>query len=322
MENKYSEELRRTAVNRVLAKGYSQRSVAESLDIPRRTLRDWLSDSQYQGFESHQYHLKVRINAQSAPSGNPVRVVGIGDAHDAPKLAHKARFKWLGRYVHDLNPDYLIQIGDLLTLDSLCKYDRNDTLAGKIKPSFQDDMDSAHEALEVFDEGLQGWNGDKHVTLGNHEARAESFSNRTPEMAGLLASKIDALLEDHEWTYSPFGMLHFIEGVAFVHVPINRDGKPYRGITAGSRIAKDALHDIVYGHDHLGGLLSMPKIGFNRSVKVLNLGSALPNGYIEPYVGHAMSGWTYGVFEILIDGGCIQSAKHTSMYELERTYGD
>ena len=176
--------------------------------------------------------------------------------------------------------------------------------------------------MNTFDRGLQGHDCDKHVTLGNHEDRCMSFTDRTPEVAGMLTGQIDNLLMTHHWDYSPFGMVHFIGGVGFVHAPLTGMGKPYGGKTALSRVANDVVHDLVYGHTHKEGFVACPKIGTNQSVRVLDVGCALPEGHVERYVGHGQSGWTYGIFELLINNGRIESRQSVSMAELERRYDD
>ena len=46
----------------------------------------------------------------------------------------------MGRYVQEHNPDMVVQVGDLLSFDSLCMIKPNDTLLGKAKPVFTDEI--------------------------------------------------------------------------------------------------------------------------------------------------------------------------------------
>ena len=267
--------------------------------------------------------MRVSISQRVNSSGKRLRGVAIGDAHDGPRLDDKSRFKWIGRHIAEIEADFVIWIGDCLTFDSLCRYDDNATIAGQLKPSFMEDIDSGHAAFSAYDEGKQGFKPEiEHITLGNHEDRAISFSNRTPEMAGMLTGQIDRLFMSHNLTYTPYGVLYFVDDVAFTHVPLTRMGRAYGGVHAMSNIGNKSLTDIVYGHSHVGGKFVSEKIGTNNSVTVWNLGCSLPQGYVEPYVGHATSGWHYGVYELLIDQGRIMSDKHISMTELEDMYGD
>ena len=38
-------------------------------------------------------------------------VIVIGDTHDSPKIP-KDRFLWIGKYIRENRPDYIIHIGD------------------------------------------------------------------------------------------------------------------------------------------------------------------------------------------------------------------
>ena len=51
-----------------------------------------------------------------------------------------------------------------------------------------------------------------------------------------LTENLDNLLMTHGWTYSPYDALHFFGGVAFVHVPLSRMGRPYGGEHVENRI--------------------------------------------------------------------------------------
>lgn len=264
---------------------------------------------------------KIKVTVSNRPNSADWNgdVLAIGDIHDSPKL-DKRRFLWAGRMANDLGIGRVFQIGDFLTLDSLCSFDGNDTLIGKDKPSFEADMASGHEAMMALDRGLGGHESIKHITLGNHEERAISFTNRTPEVAGLLTGQIDNLFMSHGWTYSPYGVVYFLGSVGFVHAPLNTMGKAYGGKTAMQRVANDVCHDLVYGHDHKGGEFHCPKIGTNQKITILNLACALPEGHVEPYVGHGTSGWRYGVNLIKIRDGRLSSSSFITMTELEEKY--
>ena len=265
--------------------------------------------------------LRITVSTLKSEPGWNGDVLGIGDMHDSRNL-DKRRFLWCGRAAVELKVGRILQDGDMFSFDSLCKMEGNDTLRGKDKPSFEADIQSGHEAMSAFDRGLQGEPIKKHVTLGNHEERALSFTNRTPEVAGMLTGMVDNLFMSHQWTYSPYGLIYFIGSVGFVHCPLNIMGKPYGGKTALQRVGNDVLHDLAYGHTHKGGELHIPKIGTNQKVTVMDLGCCLPQGHIEAYVGHATSGWKYGVNLIKIRDGRIAATSFITMTELEERFGD
>ena len=55
------------------------------------------------------------------------KVIVIGDAHDSPNIKQD-RFKWIGKYIKAAKPDYIIQIGDWASFDSLSFFQKNETL--------------------------------------------------------------------------------------------------------------------------------------------------------------------------------------------------
>ena len=300
----------------------SQIKAAAALKISRGGLQSRIITARQRQLRSpiaNAPKIRVAVSYMKNEGGWSGDVLAIGDTHDSPKI-DKSRFLWLGKMANDLGVDRIIQIGDFLTFDSLCSLEANDTLRGKEKPTFELDIESGHEAMMAFDRGLKGHDCPKHVTLGNHEDRAISFTNRTPEVAGMLTGHIDNLFMSHKWTYSPYGLVYFLGSVGFVHAPLNTLRRPYGGKTAMQRIANDVCHDLVYGHDHKGGDFPCPKIGTNQKITILNLGCALPDGYVESYVGHGTSGWKYGANLIKIRDGRIAASSFTPMTELEEKY--
>ncbi len=250
-----------------------------------------------------------------------MRVLAIGDAHDSPKLP-KDRFAWMGKHAAETRPSHIVQIGDLLTLDSLNSHESNASLGGKAKPAYLADMVSGKEALDAFNTQLPSdYTPTRHITLGNHEQRILRFESDAPETVGMMRSELESILSGAGWTWSEYGDFHYLGGVAFVHVPLNRIGKPYGGKNSEQQIANDSVTDTVLGHSHIGRQWRAPKIGPAQHVTVLNLGCALPDGHIEDYAKMSTTGWTFGIYDLTIGGGHILSASFIPMAELARRYG-
>jgi len=266
-------------------------------------------------FLKPQYNIYQRENTSDVNC----RVLAIGDSHDGPDIPDKSRFTAMGAYARINNIEQVVQIGDFCSMDSMSTHDPNWTLKGHEKPSFKDDVNSFREALVAFDEGLAGHNATKHVTLGNHEDRIGRFVNNNPEVAELLFEKIYELLSDFGWNYSPFGAFHFVGDVGFTHVPLNQMGKPYGGMHSENAIARDSLHDVVYGHTHKRVDKSFPKIGQDH-ITVVNLGCSLPDGHIEEYAKHSVTGWSYGVYDLSIQNGRIKERTWIPMDVLMNEY--
>lgn len=264
---------------------------------------------------------KVRLQPRKSNPEETKRVLAIGDCHDGPSIPDKSRFYAMGAYARINKVDQIIQIGDIATCDSLNRFDRNDTLKGRQKPAFKDDMFSLQQAVRAFDKGLKKYDVPKHITLGNHEDRIWSFTNRNPETVELLDQLLYSTIEDHGWTYSPYGEMYFIGDVGFTHTPMNGMGKPYGGMHCENQIARDSLHDVVFGHTHKRLDKTFPKIGA-QFLNVINLGCSLPEGHVEEYAKHSLTGWSYGVYDLSIVDGKIEDRTWVPMTKLMREYAN
>ena len=227
----------------------------------------------------------------------------------------------MGRYAKENKVDQIVQIGDFASIDSLNRFDGNDTVKGQEKPTFKEDMRSFQQAIRSFHRGLAGYDVPKHVTLGNHEDRIWSFTNKNPEVIELLDQILFATLDDYDWTYSPYGEFYFIGDVGFTHAPLNTMGKAYGGMYAENQIARDSLHDVVFGHTHKRVDKTYPKMG-NQLLNVMNLGTSLPQGHLEEYAKHTLTGWSYGVYDIRIKDGKIDERTWIPINNLIERYGD
>jgi hypothetical protein len=265
--------------------------------------------------------IRYRVAQNGGASSEATRSLWMGDPHDGPTIPDKSRFYCAGRYAAEHRLPLIGCIGDMLTLDSLCRYERNETLRGKAKPSFKQDMASGKAALAALNEGLGDWKPEKHVTLGNHEDRIFSFTNNHPEMEHMLEENVHTILQDAGWTYSPFGAIHYVGGVAFTHAPLTTMGKPYGGRHCENQIGNDSVTDVVFGHSHRRVEKSLWKLG-GQKITVLNLGCSLPPGHVEPYAKHSLGdgNWDYGVYDITIQSGHIRKAHWIPLEELLISY--
>ena len=259
-------------------------------------------------------HYTVRTDRGS---GEKIRICAIGDAHDSPKIPNKERFEWIGAHIKATKPDVVVQIGDFLTLDSLNNYEPNETFAGKLKPTFQADVGSFIEALGAMD--IDG--PELHCTLGNHEQRLFAYENNHPEVYGMMQIELQGAFERFGWTFSPYKFIQKYGGVGFTHSATNSMGRAYGGKNSENSIANDSLFDLVIGHSHRRRLVRVPKIGDDNNLAVLNLGCALPDGFIESYARHSSTGWSFGIYDLTIQHGSLQSESFIPMSELGSLYG-
>ena len=133
------------------------------------------------------------------------KVLVIGDAHDGPSIS-KNRFLWIGKHIKKIKPNYVIQIGDFLSLDSCCWHIDNATMqARKNKGTFLDDINSFDIALYELNKGMGSIKVKKHVTLGNHENRLWKWEDKNPEYYNMGKYKLLKTLKNYVWTASEYG---------------------------------------------------------------------------------------------------------------------
>jgi hypothetical protein len=343
-------------IGRRSRKGSSITEVGRRFGVSRSTIDSWLRREEQEKALGNQYFLpdwdlypepkpKIRVptKTQSTVGGTTyvpdpeqkptirVRyepdthgdyyVVAIGDAHDSPSIPNKSRFRNAGRFVADTKPDMVIQIGDLVTFDSISQFALPGSVEFKELPTFPQDITSAQAALDAFNEGLGGYDCDKHVTLGNHEDRIWSHAGRNPQLGTMIQLEFDRLLARNGWSYSLFSQPYWVGGVAFSHIPLSIMGKPIGGELTTQTVALRAVTDWVYGHTHRSDVARRPKLGGFVNTAI-NLGSFLPTGHIEHYVKvGTLTGWSYCLFELRISKGRIQSYRQHTVDELEAKYG-
>jgi hypothetical protein len=255
-----------------------------------------------------------------AGNSGPTKIIAIGDTHDQPGMS-KDRFKWIARHCAAVIPNRIIQIGDFASWDSVSTHDAPGSVNHAARPSFKADLESCEEAMGLFFNEIRGLDIPMELTAGNHEERVQRFENKNAETVGTLYMQFEELCARYRWRLHPYGQWLFIDGVGFTHVPKNIMGKPYGGQNSENQIANHATHSIVFGHTHRATFRKTPKIGINNSIEVLNLGSAMPDGYVAKYAGTATSGWSYGIYELSIKSGHIVSHRFLDMRYLQEQYG-
>lgn len=258
----------------------------------------------------------------SKPTGKRVTVCCIGDMHDDPRLPEKDRFLWIGRWLAHEAPDYIVQIGDWATFDSMSSHHGRGSMDEQMAPSWTHDLESLYESLGAMQKGMGGSVHSKLVvTEGNHEKRVTGYENANPNIGNALSAQWKGAFREHRWNVRPFGEYYFIEGVGFIHHPINGAGKAFGGETGNQRTGAKSTFPIVHGHDHKREIVSVSKIGPTPEVSVISVGCSLPWGWVEPYAQHSTTGWWWGVTKLSIQDGMITDTTFISMLEIEDRFG-
>ena len=265
---------------------------------------------------------RITVRANGIPDGPAMRVCAIGDTHDSPKLPDKERFKWFARHIAATKPDKVVFIGDVGDFESCSTHEPVGSIEHGLRPSYKRDLESLEEALTLYTKELGIGAIPVHILEGNHEYRVVRFESMHPETDGLWKQQLDDVWARYNFRAQPYGEFMFLNGVGFTHAPMTIMGRPYGGKFSENQIGNDTVFSIVYGHTHRAAYRRVPKIGPAQSVEVLNLGSAMPDGYVARYAGTATTGWTYGLYDLELRSGHITDHRFVSMSRLQGDYGD
>jgi hypothetical protein len=228
----------------------------------------------------------------------------------------------MARHAVATKPDYIVAIGDWASFDSLSGHELPGSQNDADRPPFYEDLDSLDESLSTFHRELPVGSIPVHVTLGNHEARCERAANKQPKLNGDMPLRRDEVFRRYRWQVYPFGQFVTLDDVDYVHCPLNVMGREMGGQHVERNAANQTTGSLVFGHTHRAQVCNFTKIGQERKITVVNLGTSMPFGVIERYNGLAMTGWSWGYFELRIRAGVILSAKHFDMIEAEQLYGN
>jgi hypothetical protein len=180
-------------------------------------------------------------------------------------------------------------------------------------------LGSLDESLSVFHREIPPSIPVFH-THGNHEYRTVRAANRQPKLNADMPIRLEQVFARYGWQTRPFGEFLDLYGVDFVHIPLSIMGREMGGKNVEQAVARETLRSTVFGHTHRYNFHTACKVGQNRSIQIVNLGTSLPHGVVEKYAKMSTTGWSYGVVLLRIQGGQILSAKHYDMLELESLY--
>lgn len=272
------------------------------------------------GVEVTKPRVRVRAYNVSVTADLPVRrIVAIGDTHWYPGMDFE-HMRWIGRYVAEAKPDNVVHIGDALDFESCEFHSAPGSGSQKRRPAFIEDIEAGEDALCEYHKEIGVGEIPHDITLGNHEYRVERFEEMAPNLTGTLILQREQLFSRYRWKTTPYKHWLFFEGVGFSHVPISIMGKPIGGRYPENTIGNQATHSIVFGHTHRNNNVTVPKIGINNAITITNLGSAMPHGYLPTYTDGCTTGLTYGIHDMRLRGGRVESDHFVSMLELKERF--
>ena len=189
-----------------------------------------------------------------------MNVLVIGDSH-VGVAQDLRRFKAASNLILEKKPEYILSIGDFLTMSSLSAWDLNKRALMEGR-RYQEDLFIGNEALDLLQSGVVALNNKAQrykkklytpewiYVEGNHEYWEHAYTLQHAELIGILDYKRDLRLYERGFIHVPYREYIYLNGVGFTHVPMNTVNKP---ITVYNNVNKAlAMHDrsVVFGHHH------------------------------------------------------------------------
>jgi hypothetical protein len=268
-------------------------------------------------------HAPAPEPALTQPAGQARRILVIGDLHQDPRHEHRLDvLTWIARYASEHRFERIIQVGDWSTFDCASTHDKNETLAGRLRPGFKDDLANLTASHQAFRRGMSDdYRPKLDFLMGNHENRLERWENVHPESVGTFTLARDETFAQFGWRSRPYGELHYVEGVGFAHHATNGAGRAFGGKTGPQRGANETTVPVVGGHTHRKQMHDAPKIGPLDVISMVEVGCAMPWGEVEAYISHgAPTGWWWGVVPMTVQGGLITDLSFVSMLTIRSRY--
>ena len=219
----------------------------------------------------------------------------IPDPHAHPDH-HNKRAEWLGKFILDLKPDVVVNLGDMWDLPSFNSFDTGKNTWGR---DYKRDVEVGCD----FDDRM--WHAIRHAKKkrprsvfleGNHEYRLKKVLNDKPELEGLIGwGDFDLNRNYHnvvEYEGSTPGVIK-IDGVSYAHYHVSGVmGKPIGGIHQGSAIVNKVGGSATMGHTHTRNFF---ELRHHAGPTRLGLVAGVYQDYDSDWAGHINSMWWRGV---------------------------
>lgn len=242
----------------------------------------------------------------------------IGDIHDSPKHPSIKRMSALGRFILDVQPEEVIQMGDWVDFASVNFFAKKGTVDGIEKPTIQQDYDSFKNSVSalmrpIIDHQKKSrkqkdklYKPELRWIKGNHCYRIIRYINENSELRGMRAFDLDTIVNEvscgNEWKIIPYKEFYESGNIQFTHVVFNQ-GKEIRGVNPCRQVALMTTKHTVYAHTHKKDSYSLPLLGQDDRIRAaINVGCFLDPGQVEEYAEHTTTGWWRGV-NLIIDEG-------------------
>lgn len=247
----------------------------------------------------------------------------VPDPHAHPDHSND-RADWLGKLILDLQPDVLVNLGDMWDFASLSGYDKGKaSFHGR---SYAKDLEAGLEFDERMWAPIRKAKRKRPFSVfieGNHEERMRRLLEHTPELEGTVSfNDLDLKRNYHEivryegQTPGTIG----IDGVLYSHYAISGVmGRPISGVHPGYSLLTKQFQSITTGHLHVYDHCVRTRMDGQR---IHGLVAGVFQDYDSVWAGEVNSLWSRGlVIKREVSNGDYD-LEWVSIARLKKEYGD
>lgn len=247
-------------------------------------------------------------------------------AHTDPSVSNE-RFDWLGKFIYDLKPDYVVDLGDGADMKSLNTYDTRYPQQ-IVSQSYEQDIETYNDAQErlrhLFKKNKRrrpAWFGFE----GNHEHRIKKAIAHDPRLEGQRYGVSFAHLqtshwfdEYHEYENGGPGIADY-DGVSYAHYFSSGNfGSAMSGLHHAYGLLQHRNSSSTCGHSHKRSLYFKDNA---HPQGIIGLVAGCYKGADETWAGQANRDWWKGVVvKRQIDNGMYEP-EFISLQTLKEEYG-
>lgn len=246
--------------------------------------------------------------------------------HTDPSVSNE-RFDWLGEFLYDLKPDYVVDLGDGADMKSLNSYDTRYPQA-IVSQSYEKDIEQYNEAMERM-----RWKFRHHKRKrptyfgfeGNHENRIKKALAHDPRLEGSKYGisfghlQTDHWFDEyHEYENSAPSIADY-DGVSYAHYFSSGNfGTATSGNHHAYTLLQNRNHSSTCGHSHKRSLYFKDSA---HPKPILGLVAGCYKGGEESWAGQANQEWWKGVVvKRELENG-VYEPEFVSAKRLEAMYG-
>jgi hypothetical protein len=247
-------------------------------------------------------------------------------AHAHPDVSNE-RFTWLGDFIEDLKPDYVVDLGDGADMQSLNSFDTRNPKA-IVAQSYQADIEAYNDSQDRIWSRYKLTKKKRPYRIGfegNHENRLRKAISLDPRLEGDKYGISFSHLDTDHWFDEYHGYhnggpaIASYDGVSYAHFfSAGNYGNAMSGLHHAYSLIQKRHSSSVCGHSHKRGLYFK-----DEAYPVASIGMVVGcyKGAEETWAGQSQNAWWKGVVVMRdVENGYFDP-EFVSMKRLEKQYG-